>query len=126
MNLNIRSGTVGCNNKILIHDGTFSLEKNDKVNTFELAKISHKAIQQPTCNNQKPANTQTNPSQRGEIALIISMAGVFAIWNMLQKRPVIPSLNDAKNKKCLWGKTWHPLRYTTNNESHYSFHKRHS
>ena len=46
MNLNIKSGTVGYNNKILISNGTFSLGKNDKVNTLELAKISHKVVQQ--------------------------------------------------------------------------------
>ena len=46
MNLSIRSGTVEYNNKILLSDGTFSLGKNDKVNTLELAvptpKIIHK------------------------------------------------------------------------------------
>ena len=46
------SGTVGYNNKILLSDGTFSLEKNDKVNTLELAKggdqpKSHRAVVQP-------------------------------------------------------------------------------
>ena len=46
MNLNI--------NKILVSDGTFSLGRNDKVNTLELAtegdkpKISHKVVVQPT------------------------------------------------------------------------------
>ena len=29
-NLNIKSGTVGYNNKILVSDGVFSLEKDDK------------------------------------------------------------------------------------------------
>ena len=54
MNLSIRSGTVGYNNKILVSDGTFGLRKNSKVNTFELAKggdkpkIIHKAVVQPT------------------------------------------------------------------------------
>ena len=32
MNLKIRLGTVGCNNKILFSDGNFSLGKNDEVN----------------------------------------------------------------------------------------------
>ena len=36
MNFNIKSETVGYNNKILISDGTFSLGKNDKVNTLTL------------------------------------------------------------------------------------------
>ena len=35
MNLNIRSGTVRYNNKILVYDGRFSLGKNDKVNASE-------------------------------------------------------------------------------------------
>ena len=43
MKLNIKSGVVNYNNKILISDSEF-LRKNDKVNTFKLAvptKISH-------------------------------------------------------------------------------------
>ena len=36
MNLKIKSGTLGYNDKILISDSTFSLGKNDKLNTFEL------------------------------------------------------------------------------------------
>ena len=38
MNLKIKTGTVGYNNKILVSDGNFSLEKNDEVN--ETPKIS--------------------------------------------------------------------------------------
>ena len=34
MNLNIRSGTVRYNNKILVSNGKFSLGKNDKVNAL--------------------------------------------------------------------------------------------
>ena len=41
MNLKIRSGTVGYNNKILVSDGKFSLEKNDEVNVPVMK--SHKA-----------------------------------------------------------------------------------
>ena len=54
MNLKIRLGTVGYNNKILVSDEKFSLGKNDKVNSSVLEepvmlKIkSHKAIAQPT------------------------------------------------------------------------------
>ena len=36
MNLKIRSGTVGCNNKILLSDEKFSLGKNDEVNALVL------------------------------------------------------------------------------------------
>ena len=43
MNLYIKLGTVGYNNKILVSDGTFSLGENDKVNTaVPTPKISHK------------------------------------------------------------------------------------
>ena len=51
MNLNIRY-----NNKILVSDNTFGLGKNSKVNTSELAKMSHKVLVQPTIThkNQKP------------------------------------------------------------------------
>ena len=63
MNLSIRSGTAQYNNKILIYDGTFSLGKNDKVNTLELAKeatiskgdklkISHKVVVKPSITNE--------------------------------------------------------------------------
>ena len=38
MNLNIKIGTVGYNNKILVSNEKFSLGKNDKVNTLELVK----------------------------------------------------------------------------------------
>ena len=35
MNVNIRSGTVGYNNKILVSDEKFSLGENEKVNSLE-------------------------------------------------------------------------------------------
>ena len=41
MNLKIRSGTVGYNNKILVSDAKFSLGKNDEVN--EMPKITHQS-----------------------------------------------------------------------------------
>ena len=59
MNLNIRSGTVGYNNKILISDGKFSLGKNDQVTAFEApAMKSHKVLAQTTTTN-KNQETQT-------------------------------------------------------------------
>ena len=35
MSLNIKSGTVGYNNKILVSDSRFSLGKNDMINSLE-------------------------------------------------------------------------------------------
>ena len=43
MNLNIKTGTVGYNNKILISDSKFSLGKNDKVNALELTAMKSTA-----------------------------------------------------------------------------------
>ena len=42
MELRIRSGTVRYNNKILISDGKFNLQKNDEVNSLKTPAISHK------------------------------------------------------------------------------------
>ena len=57
MNLNIRSGTVGYNNKILVSDGKFNLGKNDKVNALEVPAMKSHA--QTTNSNavqvQKPS-----------------------------------------------------------------------
>ena len=39
MELRIKTGTVGYNNKILVSDGKFSLGKNDEVNSLETPAI---------------------------------------------------------------------------------------
>ena len=87
MNLNIKTGTVEYNNKILISDGKFSLEKNDKVNASVLEPIiakeampkvtSHKGskvVAQPTHAHelsQKPNITH----EEEKIALVLFLAG---------------------------------------------------
>ena len=40
MNLKIKTGTVGYNNKILVSNEKFSLEKNEKVNSLALEPAS--------------------------------------------------------------------------------------
>ena len=79
MNLNIRCGTVGYNNKILVSDGKFSLGKNDEVNA--LTKISHN-VETATHNvvAQKPTITHKDE----KISLILFLAGGFTIWNISQ------------------------------------------
>ena len=95
MNLNIRSGTVGYNNKILVSDGKFSLGKNDKVNAPSMK--SHKVSAQTTTHrdsdevqaqkltithkNQEP---QTITHNEEKITLVLFLAGGFAILNMFQ------------------------------------------
>ena len=45
MNLKIKTGTVGYNNKILVSDGKFNLGKNNEVNSMEAPAIkSHRII----------------------------------------------------------------------------------
>ena len=51
MNLKIRLGTAGYNNKILLSDGNFSLGKNDEVNLMVPAIKSHKVTQTATNSN---------------------------------------------------------------------------
>ena len=47
MNLKIKTGTVGYNNKILVSDEKFSLEKNVEVNSLEApAMKSHRVLAQ--------------------------------------------------------------------------------
>ena len=50
MELKIKTGTVGCNNKILISIGNFSLGKNDEVNLMTPAIKNHKtnSLETPT------------------------------------------------------------------------------
>ena len=50
MNLKIRSGTVGYNNKIFVSDGKFSLGKNDEVNAplMKSHKYSETYFLEPT------------------------------------------------------------------------------
>ena len=89
-NLNIRSGTAGYNNKILVSDNKFSLGKNDEVNAP--AMKSHKILAQTTNSNevqaQKPTITQKNQEPQTithneeKIALVLFLAGGFTIWNM--------------------------------------------
>ena len=61
MELRIRSGTVGYNNKILIFDGNFSLGKNDEVNLGVPAIKSHKtnSLETPAIKNHKTNSLET-------------------------------------------------------------------
>ena len=93
MNLNIRSGTVGYNNKILVSDEKFSLGKNDKVNallstqptiTHTDSKIkSHKVVTQTTAaHTQKPTNTH----EEEKITLILSLFwDIYEMVHVLMK-----------------------------------------
>ena len=88
MNLKIRSGTVRYNNKILVSDGKFSLGKNGKANAP--AMKSHQTTNSNEVQAQKPTIThknqepQTITHNEERIALVLFLAGGFAIWNVFR------------------------------------------
>ena len=109
MNLRIRSGTVGYNNKILVSDGNFSLGENDEVNLMTPASKNHKtnSLETPTIKNHKtnsletPAMKSTKTAVNSEktadleqktiisyedekVALVLSLTGTFMIWFIFQ------------------------------------------
>ena len=97
MNLKMKTGTVGYNNKILVSDGNFSLGKNDEVNLTVLAIKSHKVTQTaansydvlPPCGSHAPTisrnqEPKTITHNDEKIALVLALAGGFAIWNIFR------------------------------------------
>ena len=86
VNLKIRSGTVGYNNKILVSDGKFNLRKNDEVNLMIPVMKSHKTNSLAQKPNISHKNQEPQPITHNEekIALVLSLAGGFAIWNIFQ------------------------------------------
>ena len=105
INLKIRSGTVGYNNKILVSDGKFSLGKNDEVNSLEAPSTpqvetpvmkSHKDsnLVKQTAVTHKDSETAvthkdlekklTITHEEEKIALILSLTGIFTVWYLFQ------------------------------------------
>ena len=100
MTLKIRPGTVGYNNKILVSDGNFSLEKNDEVNLVVPAIKSHKtnSLETPAIKNHKTNSLETpaieshsNMAQGlthaptishedEKASLILRLTGGFTVW----------------------------------------------
>ena len=85
MNLNIRSGTVDYNNKILVSDEKFRLGKIDKVNAP--AMKSHK-YSKTNClglahasniSHKKQEPPQTITHNKEKIALVLALGSGFAI-----------------------------------------------
>ena len=99
MELRIRLGTVGYNNKILVSDGKFNLGKNDEVNSLEAPAIkSHKTNSLETPAIESHSNTAQGLTHASaishhedekpkithsdeKISLVLALAGGFAIWN---------------------------------------------
>ena len=111
MNLNIRPGTAGYINKILVSDGKFILGKNEKVNSTVPAMKNHKTnfLETPAMRSTQtatrpelrkhnsndvlshaPAISQKNQEPKTithndeKIALVLFIAGGFTIWNIFR------------------------------------------
>ena len=104
MELKIKTGSVGYNNKILVFVGNFSLGKNNEVNLMTPAIKNHKtnSLETPTIKNHKtnpletPAMKSTQTAVNSErtadleqktiishedekVALVLSLTGIFTI-----------------------------------------------
>ena len=97
MELKIKTGTVGYNNKILVSNGKFILGKNDEVNSLETAAMkSHKdsnLVKQIAVTHKDSETAVTHKDlekkatithEEEKIALILSLTGIFAIWYLFQ------------------------------------------
>ena len=96
MNLKIKTGTVGYNNKILVSDGNFSLWKNDEVNKLTPATKNHKtnSLETPTMkstqtavNSERTADLEQKPiisHEDEKVALVLSLTGIFTKWFIFQ------------------------------------------
>ena len=88
MELKIKTGTAGYNNKILISDGKFILGKNEKVNSLEPAAMkSHKdsnLVKQTAVTHNDLEKKLTITHKEEKIALILSLTGIFTVWYLFQ------------------------------------------
>ena len=86
MTLKIKTGTVRYNNKILVSDGKFVLGKNEKVNLAVPAMKSHRTnylgLTHSPAISQKNQEPKAITHNEEKIALVLVLAGGFAIWNM--------------------------------------------
>ena len=87
MNLKIRSGTVGYNDKILVSNEKFSLGKNENVNLMVPVMKSHKTNSwEPTTIESHSNTTQglthapTISHEDEKIALILFLTDGFTVW----------------------------------------------
>ena len=88
MNLKIRSGIVGYNNKILISDEKFNLVKNVEVNSLALEPVIPMPKGHPSHKAKQTQAKKPNISHNDEkIALVLALAGGFTIRNMFRSIP---------------------------------------
>ena len=98
MELKIKTGTVGYNNKILVSDGKFILGENAKVNSLEAplmkghkhsnivtqTAVTHKDSERTAVTHEDLKKKPTITHNEEKIALILSLTGIFPIWYLFQ------------------------------------------
>ena len=93
MNLKIKTGTVGYNNKILASNGNFSLGKNVEVNAptmkSTLTAANSNDVLLPRRSHapnfsHKKQELQPATHNNEKVALVLFLAGGFAIWNIFR------------------------------------------
>ena len=85
MELRIKTGTVGYNNKILVSDETFILGKNDEVNSLETPAIKTNSLETPAIESH--SNTAKGLTHTPAIshedegtAFVLFIVGGFTVW----------------------------------------------
>ena len=93
MDLNIKTGVAGYNNKILISDPSLNLGINKKINEgsslTNATRTSTKGLQELPSEGRalKPdheLNPTVSPHEEEKIALILWLTTSFSIWNMFR------------------------------------------
>ena len=99
MELRIRLGTVGYNNKILVSDGKFNLEKNDEVNSLKTPAIETNSLETPAIEshlNTTEGLTHAPTISHGhevpaplahedeKAVFILLLTGGFTVWFLFQ------------------------------------------
>ena len=90
MNLKIKTGTVGYNNKILVSDEKFSLGKTSLEPAKAMGSHSNPIALEPSIKSYKVLAKQTQAKkptthEDEKIALVLFLAGGFAIWNFFDE-----------------------------------------
>ena len=94
MNLKIRSGTVGYNNKILVSDEKFIIRKNENINSLEpTAMKSHKdsnLVKHTAVTHKDSGTAVTHKDLERKMTItheekkILTLTGIFTIWYLFQ------------------------------------------
>ena len=99
MDLNIKTGVAGYNNKILISDPSLNLGINKKINEgsslTNATRTSTKGLQELPKGSELPSegralkpdhelNPTVSPHEEEKIALILWLTTSFSIWNMFR------------------------------------------